>query len=181
MQSGTHESQILGGALLASVSRSFYLSIKVLPAKVREPLGLAYLLARTTDTIADTAGAPVECRLKHLKVLGEMIVNGADAEKIRLLQQEIVPPDNGEKELLAKIAPCLDWLAAQNGDDRGDIEGVLEKIIRGQALDLRRFPSTSPVRALQNAAELDEYTYLVAGCVGEFWTRICFAHLNHYD
>ena len=36
------------------------------------------------------------------------------------------------------------------------------------------------MRALANAAELEEYTYLVAGCVGEFWTRICFAHLKNF-
>ena len=31
--------------------------------------------------------------------------------------------------------------------------------------------------ALQTNAELDDYTYRVAGCVGEFWTKICRAHL----
>jgi farnesyl-diphosphate farnesyltransferase len=180
MQPGHHESRDLGGALLASVSRSFYLSIKALPARVRGPLGLAYLLARTTDTIADTAAAPVESRLKHLRALDEMIRSGPDAEKIRLLQTDIVPADGAEKELLAKIAPCLDWLAAQQGPDRADIEDVLEKIIRGQTLDLERFPDTTRVRALQNAAELEEYTYLVAGCVGEFWTRVCCRNLEDY-
>jgi phytoene/squalene synthetase len=37
-----------------SVSRSFYLTIRFLPRPLREPVGLAYLLARATDTIADT-------------------------------------------------------------------------------------------------------------------------------
>jgi len=38
---------------------------------------------------------------------------------------------------------------------------------------------TSPnkIIALETAAELDDYTYRVAGCVGEFWTKICRAHL----
>ncbi len=181
MQPAPHESKNLGGALLASVSRSFYLSIKVLPANVREPLGLAYLLARTTDTIADASEAPVELRLKHLAALDGMIHGGKDAEKIHLLQKEIVPADKAEQELLGKIEPCLAWLRAQREDDRVDIVAVLEKIIRGQTLDLQRFPSTTPMRALQNAAELDEYTYLVAGCVGEFWTRICCRNLKHYS
>jgi farnesyl-diphosphate farnesyltransferase len=30
---------------------------------------------------------------------------------------------------------------------------------------------------LQNGEELDDYTYRVAGCVGEFWTKMCAAHL----
>ncbi|MCI0869448.1 MAG: squalene/phytoene synthase family protein, partial [Chloroflexi bacterium] len=40
--------------LLKGVSRSFYLTLRVLPGGIREPVGLAYLLARAADTIADT-------------------------------------------------------------------------------------------------------------------------------
>jgi farnesyl-diphosphate farnesyltransferase len=56
---------------------------------------------------------------------------------------------------------------------------VLDTITSGQELDLRRFHGASVVRivALQNDAELDDYTYRVAGCVGEFWTDICVEHL----
>ncbi len=36
--------------LLKATSRSFYLTLGVLPARVRPQIGLAYLLARTTDT-----------------------------------------------------------------------------------------------------------------------------------
>lgn len=180
MQSRQHESQDLGGALLASVSRSFYLSIKALPSRVQGPVGLAYLLARTTDTVADAAATPVELRLKHLAALSHMISDGADAGKIELLQKEIVPADAAERELLAKTAPCLDRLAMQGEADRADIQDVLQKIVRGQTLDLQRFPDSAGVRALQNAGELEEYTYLVAGCVGEFWTRLCCRNLERY-
>ena len=31
--------------------------------------------------------------------------------------------------------------------------------------------------SLRTGAELDEYTYLVAGCVGAFWTKLGFRHL----
>src|SRR5205085_6562347 len=44
----------LVGDLLRRVSRSFYLSLAILPRPLREPIGLAYLLARATDTVADT-------------------------------------------------------------------------------------------------------------------------------
>ncbi|MGH7385244.1 MAG: squalene/phytoene synthase family protein, partial [Candidatus Rokuibacteriota bacterium] len=39
-------------ALLRRVSRSFYLSLAVLPRAVRPTIGLAYLFARASDTIA---------------------------------------------------------------------------------------------------------------------------------
>ena len=45
-------------ALLRGVSRSFYLSIRLLPEPLREPVSAAYLLARATDTVADTARMP---------------------------------------------------------------------------------------------------------------------------
>src|SRR5205085_72460 len=44
-----------------------------------------------------------------------------------------------------------------------------------------RFGSGDEIRALNNAAELDKYTCLVAGCVGEFWTRLCFAHVKNFS
>jgi len=34
--------------------------------------------------------------------------------------------------------------------------------------------------ALQSEADLDHYTWLVAGCVGEFWTELCGRHLPGY-
>ena len=57
-------------AILKSVSRSFYLTIRFLPRPLREPIGLAYLLARATDTIADTAEIPAAVRLTNLKTAG---------------------------------------------------------------------------------------------------------------
>jgi farnesyl-diphosphate farnesyltransferase len=47
-------------------------------------------------------------------------------------------------------------------------------------LDLHHFDNPAEIRALKTAADLDEYTYLVAGCVGEFWTRLCFRHLRDF-
>jgi farnesyl-diphosphate farnesyltransferase len=65
--------------------------------------------------------------------------------------------------------------------DRNDIRSVLEKITHGQMLDLQRFDNSQEIRALGTAADLDEYTHLVAGCVGEFWTRLCFRHVRNFS
>lgn len=170
----------LGGAVLKSVSRSFYLTIRALPRGLRAPIGLAYLLARISDTIADSPQVPVAVRLLHLEVWRKMIEHGADAEKLRLLREEIVPADAAEVRLIARAGECLQALEASPEADRADITEVLRTIIRGQDLDLRRFPDPSKIVALPDAAALDEYTFLVAGCVGEFWTRLCFRHLRHF-
>jgi len=40
--------------LLKQVSRSFYLTMRVPPSSIRAQIIVAYLLARATDTLADT-------------------------------------------------------------------------------------------------------------------------------
>jgi farnesyl-diphosphate farnesyltransferase len=68
-----------------------------------------------------------------------------------------------------------------SGDDRAGIRTVLKKITRGQGLDIARFGDMEQPRALKTDFELHEYTYLVAGCVGEFWTRLCFRHIRNFS
>lgn len=172
----------LGGPLLASVSRSFYLTIRILPPQLRAPIGLAYLLARASDTIADSANAATATRLQHLSALETMLEGGGDVAGLASLQREIAPDHPGERELIARLDRCLRWLRSLDVADRDEIVSVLKKIIHGQTLDLQRFgDGTGELRALQTASELDEYTYLVAGSVGDFWTRICFRHLPRYS
>lgn len=177
--------------LLRDVSRSFYLTLRVLPAAVRPQIGLAYLLARTSDTIADTELLPLEQRLKALGTFRE-----------RMLDRNLAPPDFGElarcqtspaeRQLLEQCGESLARLRTLAPDDLRLVRQVLDTVTSGQELDLRRFaplestlqrgggkpkPARQPVVALQNDTELDDYTYRVAGCVGEFWTKLCRAHL----
>jgi len=159
--------------VLTGVSRSFVLTIRALPKGLRRPVGLAYLLARASDTIADTATAPVEVRVECLRAFsGETAI-----PRLR----EIEPTNEAEQYLLANLDRVTGALQALPEADREHILGLLQKITHGQELDLLRFPDPHKVRALRTAEELDEYTYLVAGCVGEFWTRICAAHLPRYS
>jgi len=57
------------GPLLRDVSRSFYLTLRVLPKEIRPQVSLAYLLARATDTIADTKAVPRAKRVFALQQL----------------------------------------------------------------------------------------------------------------
>ncbi|HEX4696635.1 MAG TPA: squalene/phytoene synthase family protein [Candidatus Udaeobacter sp.] len=168
--------------LLRSVSRSFYLSIRCLPARLREPVALAYLLARATDSVADTTGIANTVRIETLKMLSHAIQGKASREVVVDLIASFVPLQNNasEQRLLESVPDCLAWLDTMERADRNDVRVVLEKITAGQRLDLERFDNAQEIRALATAAELDEYTYLVAGCVGEFWTRLCFRHVRSF-
>ncbi len=175
----------LPGDLLRATSRSFYLTLRVLPASVRPQIGLAYLLARTTDTIADTEILPVAQRLGALQQLRSRIL-GQDSAPLNFgeLARHQALPD--EKLLLEKVEDSLAALQALSPEDLKLVRDVLATIISGQELDLRRFgsysqaetrPTGQKIIALETDAELDDYTYRVAGCVGEFWTKMCRAHL----
>lgn len=165
--------------LLKETSRSFYLTLRVLPGRVRAQIGLAYLLARTTDTIADSDIVPVENRLRALQHLRDRILN----RRSTLLDLKGIADHQGdpvERMLLEKCDVSLAHLRDFLPEDQQRIRDVLQTIISGQELDLRRFAGVSfekNIVALQNEAELDDYTYRVAGCVGEFWTKICRTHL----
>ena len=171
----------LGGDLLASVSRSFSLTIRLLPDPLCEPISLGYLLARTTDTIADTAPVAPAVRLEHLRALLEMIKYGPDPELLRPLQRDLTSRQthDGERNLIQQLDRVLAWLEAQEPDDRWDLRRTLARIGHGQELDVLRFgegTADAPI-PLATLADLDDYTYFVAGCVGEFWTRLCERHL----
>jgi farnesyl-diphosphate farnesyltransferase len=177
------ERKDLRGPVLRSVSRSFYLSLRILPAALREPLSLAYLLARATDTIADTPEPPAALRTDALARLASGIQGTAGKQAAVRLRESFAPlqSDEAERTLIDRLPALLDWLDELEQRDRDEVRSVLEKINRGQRLDLERFGPSAEVRALANAAELDEYTYLVAGCVGDFWTRLCFAHVKNFS
>jgi farnesyl-diphosphate farnesyltransferase len=188
--------------LLKPVSRSFYISIRLLPRALRKPVALAYLLARTSDTIADSSAVDVEKRIELLdrfaraiarkdqaigEALGELLVSPrdpsvraglADSAAAGLRRDESLGMTVGEKTLLESAEAILQAMANLSSEDQRDVRELLTIITRGQREDLTRWGGGSA--ALANAEELRDYTYLVAGCVGEFWTRVCFRKVQSF-
>ena len=170
--------QVPLGDLLKATSRSFYLTLRVLPAAVRQQIGLAYLLARTTDTIADTEILPLNERLAALHSLSERIAGTATAP-LNFHDLALQQGSSAERVLLEQVEASLALLGKLTLADLTQVRRVVQVITSGQELDLRRFAGAGgqKIVALETEEELDDYTYRVAGCVGEFWTRICRAHL----
>jgi farnesyl-diphosphate farnesyltransferase len=188
--------------LLRDVSRSFYLTLRVLPEEIRPQISLAYLLARASDTIADCFAIAEAERLDTLKKMREAFATGGALDGVRVqgalapglffsrgrpggsISEPIAAAWNAqiseaERALLEELGECIDLLNRFSENDQNLIRELLVTIISGQIFDLEKFPGGTKrdVTALANDGELDHYTYLVAGCVGEFWTRICAAHL----
>jgi farnesyl-diphosphate farnesyltransferase len=173
--------------LLRHVSRSFFLSLRVLPAPVRPQIGLAYLLARITDTIADTQLVSVGSRraaLHQMRSAIRALANGLPEEipdlgELKHTRQPSGGEVKAERTLLEHAETILQALADLKPGDRRLVRDLLDTIIEGQDSDLSRFGLAGMGRiiALETDEDLEEYTYRVAGCVGEFWTKMCRAHL----
>ena len=169
----------LVGDLLKRVSRSFYLSLAILPRSVRIPVGLAYLFARAADTIADTRLISREERLRHLESLRAELRGESPSRLAEIIQACTGPnPHAGERELLRRLPDCFALYRELGAADREQVRTLLLTITDGMKFDLATFPGEDEkgLVALESRGELDRYTYLVAGCVGEFWTEIHVAH-----
>jgi len=160
--------------ILRRTSRSFYLTIRLLPKAVRGDIALAYLLARATDTIADTGAAPTAERMNWLQGVRRSWQSGECAAVPWKHEQN----DPAERDLLRSLPRLLSHLQARHEPVRALLAQVMDHILEGQIFDLERFgPGASPM----TDEELARYTYLVAGSVGEFWDDLCRLKLPGYS
>lgn len=144
-------------------------------------MGLAYLLARAADTIADTDLIGREQRLQYLNMFrAQFTGDGVQPQAVQAIQTALLPhqTDSAERVLLERLPECLALYRQFERADRERIRWLMEVLPNGMEMDLMRFPGSSAqdLSALERPEELDRYTYYVAGCVGEFWTRMVCAH-----
>lgn len=169
--------------LLKATSRAFYLSLVVLPPKARTPLSLAYLLARAADTIAD---AEADSQVDRANLLMSLKERFATPSSWTLpVFPEIHPTSVREQELLNALPVLFEQLQARPETEQLAISRVVSTLIDGMIWDQRLFAGSewrARVEVGLDDEEFETYTFLVAGCVGPFWSRICVLsdpHLQH--
>jgi len=166
------------GDLLRRVSRSFYLSLAILPRDVREPIGLAYLLARAADTVADMRLIERTARVAHLTTL--RAAYAGESADVETVGAACAPhqAQSAERALLERVGEALQRVYRLAPADQDRVRAVLATITDGMLFDLAHFPGedAAGLAALDSLDDLDRYTYLVAGCVGQFWTALHVAH-----
>lgn len=142
---------------------------------MRPAMAAGYLLARASDSLADTAGVSVDDRLELLDGFADELGGKGRGWRGALLERFIASQTHaGEKVLLQRLDDCFAMLAALDPLQADAVRATVAIIISGQRLDLLRFDGATAAvpRALRNEDELEDYCYRVAGCVGAFWTRI---------
>lgn len=171
-------------SLVFAASRSFALTLRFLPAAVRPAITLAYALARISDSVADAADAPLAQRRQLLAQWADALGLGTTSPAVRQAAAEHMQgfaplcAHAADQRLVAAAPVCMGaWAQSPPAQQRLTAQ-VLLTITQGQLWDVAALEGASP--AALTDADIDHYTWQVAGCVGEFWSHTCELHLPHW-
>ena len=133
--------------LLKYTSRSLYLSARILPRTIRDAFGIAYLLCRYADSIADTPLLPPQRRLYWIAKYPQMIEN---------------------------LPCCLRAFQALCAPQRQAVLEVARQVCDGMQMDLQTFPAenSGQIASLHTAQDLEHYCHLMGGAPGVFWSTL---------
>lgn len=160
--------------LLAATSRTFALSIPLLPEPTRREVGLAYLLFRVADTLED---AEVWSPAEQVTALGDFasLLEDPSEERSTALAArwlETPPLDHpGYLELLAALPRVMTSYAALRPEARRLIGQYTGRTAQGMAQFVSRRLASGQLQ-LVDLPDLSRYCYVVAGIVGEMLTEL---------
>lgn len=161
-------------AILSSVSRTFALTIPLLPPSIEKVVGNTYLLCRIVDTIEDAA----ELNAQAKQSLSALFLD-AVLEKIPV--QNFVEPclealenysNPDELDLIANTPTVLRILHTCSSNDQQAVSRCVSIMSEGMSF----FHGKQNHAGLQDLAEFEKYCYVVAGVVGELLTTIFSNH-----
>ena len=163
--------------LLVRTSRTFALSIPLLPEPTQTALAVAYLLFRVADTLEDAAHWPRDERVIALDELVPVLRDG-DAARARTASRDWVgrnvTTEKGCHDLLIAFPSLLDELSTWAPARARIVREHAARTAEGMAETLRTADAEGHVR-LGSLPALRAYCYVVAGIVGELVTAL-FLH-----
>jgi len=157
-------------AILPGVSRTFALTIPVLPDSLAEVVANAYLLCRLADTIEDDVGLDHAAKTAFHRRLVAVVHGEADAESFAkelapLLSERTLP---AERELVSNVGKVVRMTQSFSANEQQSISRCLDRMCAGMP-DFQRHKS---LRGLSDLDEMNAYCYVVAGVVGEMLTEL---------
>ncbi len=161
-------------AILPGVSRTFALTIPVLPERLARVMTNAYLLCRLADTIEDDVGLDNEQKSTfHARFVA--VVEGREpagpfaAALLPLLSQRVLP---AERDLVAHADAVIRVTHGFSAAERA----ALTRCVRIMCSGMPEFQRNKSLAGLADVAELGSYCYYVAGVVGEMCTELFCLH-----
>lgn len=156
--------------LLVKTSRTFGISIPILPEPWRRQVTIAYLLFRIADTFEDADKWGAATKLEALRRFHGMLTEPAPKMPSEWLANP--PCDHaGYIELLAETPFVLDAMAALEPEPRAHIIRETRRTIEGMSEYVSRTDEHGTLR-LTDMEDLRHYCYYVAGIVGEMLTEL---------
>jgi farnesyl-diphosphate farnesyltransferase len=158
--------------ILPAVSRTFAVSIRLLPAALRDAVGTAYLLCRIADTIEDAPELAAALKASLLDDLAECF---DDATSVgRLVARSAVVAGEAAHVRLVRNA---DLVFASYGALPRATRRLIRRWVREMIAGMRKFVLAYPrgIR-IQSLDEYKEYCYYVAGTVGYLLTDLWHQH-----
>ena len=161
-------------SVLPGVSRTFALTIPVLPAKLADVVTNAYLLCRLADTIEDDIGLTD----RQKSAFHERFVRVVEgAEPVEPFASELAPllaPSTlaDERDLIVNTARVIRVTHSFSQPERA----ALTQCVRIMCEGMPAFQRNRSLAGLADVAALDAYCYCVAGVVGEMLTELFCLH-----
>lgn len=159
--------------LLQKTSRTFALSIPVLPEPTNREVMIAYLLLRIADTFEDAAHWEPERRIGALHDFKVLLAacSRLKAERLSAAWSAASPsPHAGYRELIAEVPFVLDAFFALSPGAIGAVRLHVSRSADGMADYVARTRGGRLV--VNDIPDLTTYCYAVAGIVGEMLTEL---------
>jgi len=145
-------------------------------------MGLAYLLCRAADTIADGTTLPVSDRHRFLNNYKNLFQRFPFDQQ---LCAEFCTNINGiqftdvtqDQQLLENLSSCWQEMGRQSLTDQALIGNVVSGVIKGMEMDLRVFEDDTIPHSLSTSADFERYIQAIGGEPGRFWSEISLAHI----
>ena len=156
-------------ATLPKVSRTFALNISVLKGNLHESILVAYLFCRTIDTVEDACKLEAPHKIRLLLNFASLLKN-AENRNVALDQWiehiSIVDGSPADLDLLQNTRRIFNVFESLQENHKQQIISSVSTMAQGMAYFQKKFNSEQ-ITLLENAEELEEYCYFVAGAVGE--------------
>jgi len=160
--------------ILPGVSRTFALTIPVLPARLADVVGNAYLLCRLADTIEDDVALTDEQKSAFHERFVRIVEGAEDPEPFAAELAPLLAPETlaDERELVASTARVIRVSHEFSAAERA----ALTRCVRIMCTGMPKFQRSRSLNGLADMRALDDYCYYVAGVVGEMLTELFCSH-----
>ena len=161
-------------AILESVSRTFALTIPLLPANLEKVVGNTYLLCRIVDTIEDAVCIDPKTKQVLSTLFVKTVLDPSYSEEFvkESLMALLNHPNHDEKDLIKNIPRVLRVLQSFDEKQRHAVAQCVQIMSEGMSY----FHVRQNQAGLEDLKEFEKYCYVVAGVVGEMLTTVFALH-----